>query len=114
MERALVADCRRLADHDAHAVIDEDAPADGGPRMDLDAGEEADPVRDEAREPGKAHRPQRVREAVQLQRVEARIARDHFPHAARGGIAFENALDVFADAGEHQRSLVFPTKIINY
>jgi len=27
--------------HHAHAVIDEDAPSDGGPRVDLDAGEKA-------------------------------------------------------------------------
>jgi hypothetical protein len=69
---------------------------------------------------------------MELQRVEARIAREDLPHAARGGIAFENALDVFTHAAEHDGlsarssmiagsflnhacgSIVFPTKIINY
>jgi hypothetical protein len=38
---------------------------------------------------------------MQLERVKAGIAREDLPHAARGGIAFENALDVFSYAIEH-------------
>ena len=61
VDRAVVADLGRLADHDAHAVVDEDAPADLRARMDLDAGEEARQVRDEAPHPVQAVRPAPVR-----------------------------------------------------
>src|SRR5204862_2773358 len=101
IELAASAALPHFADHHAHAVVDEHAPADCRARMDLDAGEEADRVRREAREPAQAHRPERVRHAMELQRVEARITREDFPHAASGGIAFENALDVFTHAAEH-------------
>ena len=47
VEVAVVADLRRLADDDAHAVVDEEALADLGAGVDLDAGEEAADVRDE-------------------------------------------------------------------
>src|SRR5207253_4956747 len=114
VERAVVADFRRLADHDTHAVVDEDAAPDARAGMDLDAGEEAGHVRKEPREPSQLRLPQRVRDAMQLERVEARIARENFPDRARGRIAFEHATDVFADSSEHGRSLVFPTKIINF
>ena len=38
VEVAVIADLRRFADDDAHAVVDEEALADFGARMDLDAG----------------------------------------------------------------------------
>ena len=41
VERAVVADFGGFADHHTHAVIDEEAPADLGARMDLDAGQKA-------------------------------------------------------------------------
>src|SRR4029453_9963595 len=40
VEHHVVAEDRGLADHDAHAVVDEEASADRGPRMDLHAREE--------------------------------------------------------------------------
>jgi hypothetical protein len=49
---------------------------------------------------GSQRSPQRQsvwRDAVELQRVKARIAREHFPHRSRGGVALEHALDVFPD-----------------
>ena len=48
VERHVVADLGGLADHHAHAVIDEEAPTDLRARMDLDAGEEAAEVAHEA------------------------------------------------------------------
>jgi hypothetical protein len=81
---------------------------DDGARMDLDAGEEARDVRAHARKPAQAHRPQRVVHLVQLQRVEARIARDDLEHGPRGGIAFEDAADVFTDTAEHGQKSRIP------
>src|SRR5688572_19992928 len=91
---AVVADFRRLADHYAHAVIDEDAPADLHRRMDLDAGEPAADVRAEAAGPAQAVRPQPVADAVEEDGVQAGVAGQHFPGRARGRIALEHAGDV--------------------
>ena len=48
IERHVVADLGGLADHHAHAVVDEQAPADLGAGMDLDAGQDPPEMRDEA------------------------------------------------------------------
>src|SRR6185312_17184819 len=101
VERAIVPDLRGLADHDTHAVVDEDAAADDGAGVDLDAREEARHVRREAREPAQSPAPVRVGDAVQLQRMEAGITREHLPDGPGGGIALEDALDVLTDAAEH-------------
>ena len=45
VDRAVIADLGRLADDDAHPVVDEDAPADRRARMDLDTGQPARPLR---------------------------------------------------------------------
>src|SRR5262245_26985963 len=47
-QRHILAHLGRLSDHHAHAMIDEDSPAQPGRRMDLDAGERARDVRGEA------------------------------------------------------------------
>src|SRR5262245_53646190 len=47
VERDPIADFARLADHHAHAVVDEEAPADRRAGMDLDAGEKAADLRDQ-------------------------------------------------------------------
>ena len=44
VQQAVVADLRRLADDDAHAVVDDQAVADGGTGVDLDAGPEPAPL----------------------------------------------------------------------
>ena len=51
IERAVVADVGGFADHHAQAVIDEKAPPDRRPRMDLDARQPACEVGKEAPEP---------------------------------------------------------------
>jgi hypothetical protein len=42
-----------------------------------------------------------MRAAVQDQRVQARVAGEHLPAAARGGVAFQDAGDVFTQSAEH-------------
>ena len=66
VDGAVVADLGGLADDHAHAVVDEHAPADGGAGMDLDAGEKARQVRDEAPQPAQAAPPAGMRPAVQI------------------------------------------------
>ncbi len=45
VEQNVVADLGGLADHHAHAVVDEAAPSDHGAGMDLDSGHRADELR---------------------------------------------------------------------
>jgi hypothetical protein len=59
------------------------------------------PVGDEARQPAQAAPPQPVGAAMQHQRVQPRVTRDHLPLAAGGRVAVEDALDVGAQAAEH-------------
>ena len=59
VDGAVVADDGGLADHHAEAVVDEDAPADGGARVDLDAGDDAREIGDEAAQPLQLARPAR-------------------------------------------------------
>ena len=44
VEQAVVSDLRYLPDDDAHAVVDDQAAADGGPGVDLNARPEAAPL----------------------------------------------------------------------
>jgi hypothetical protein len=102
IQRAVVADHRRLADDHTHAVVDEHPLAYGGPGMDLDAGEPACEMRKEARQPAHARTPQPVGDPMQGQRMEAGIAGQHLPGGTGGGVAFENAGDIFTQTGEHE------------
>ena len=54
VEVAVLADDGGLADDDAHAMVDEAAPPDARRGVDLDAGDEAVQVREQAREDGQA------------------------------------------------------------
>jgi hypothetical protein len=73
---AVVADDRRLADDDAHAVVDEQPLADLGAGVNLDAGEHAAEVGNDARQDGDVGVVQGVGQAVQLPGVEAGIGQD--------------------------------------
>jgi len=105
VDGAVVADLGRLAHDDAHAVVDEHAPADHRARMDLDAGEEAPDVRDEAAEPAQPARPAPVGAPVKDERMQPRVAREHLPRRARGGVALADGGDVFTQSGEHGAGL---------
>jgi len=53
VEHHVVTDLRRLTDHDAGAVVDEEAPADARTGVNLDAGrDEASELRDQAGQKG--------------------------------------------------------------
>jgi hypothetical protein len=96
VDRAVVADLRRLADHDAHAVVDEDAPADRRAGVDLDAGEKPRQMRDESPEPTQTVYPAPMRTPVQDERMQPGVAGQHFPGRARCRITRPYAIDVFS------------------
>src|SRR6185295_14829542 len=107
------ADFRRLADHHAHAVIDEHAGADLRAGMDLDAGQPATEVRGEAAEPAQLVLPEPVRQAMDPDRMQSRIAGQHLPAGACRRVPVEDAGDVAAQPIEHERDYS-PTKLLNY
>jgi hypothetical protein len=115
VERAVVSDFGSFADDDAHAVVDEHQPADRRAGVDFDAGQPASPVGQPTREPARATAPEAVAHcAVPYQRMEARIAGQHLPGGACGGIALEYDGDVFTESVEHKTMLPYPTESLNY
>ena len=108
IKRAIVAYLGSLANDHTHAVINEHPPADGRARMDLDSRQEAAPVRQPAREPAESRFPEPIgRPAMPDQRMQAGIASEHFPAAARRGVPVEHDSDVFAQAVEHGVIIAF-------
>ena len=97
VQRDVVTDLRRLADHDPHAVIDEDAPADRRRGVDVDAGQEAAQVADDPRRELDAATPEPVRHAIQHERVHAGIRQHHLEARTRRGVALEDDLDVLLE-----------------
>ena len=97
-EVAVVADDRRLADDDTHTVVDEEALADLGARMDLDAGKEAPNVRYQPRRHLQPLLVQGVGDAVQLPGVKTRVGEHDLEVVDGGGIAPARRLDVTLDA----------------
>ena len=65
-QRHVLAHLGRLADDDAHPVIDEEARAENGRRVDLDAREKASDVRQEAGGDPEAATPEPVRRTERL------------------------------------------------
>src|SRR5690606_7227043 len=105
IKRHVVADLRRLTDNDTHAMIDEKTPADLRAGMNLDAGEPAPQIGIHPRQPLVVTLPEPMRQPVEPDRMQPRIASHHFEGVARRGIAVEYALDIFAHAFEHQSCL---------
>src|SRR3569832_947774 len=102
IERAIVADLRRLADHHTHAVINEKAAADLGGGMELDAREPARESGDEAREPFESRVPELVTQAVIQHRVHTGIRRDDLERRARRRVTVEHDTDVFTQSLKHK------------
>ena len=100
IKRAVVADEGSFADDNPHAVIDEDAPAEDGARMDFDSGEKADDLREEAREQFPALHPQPVIDSVGNARVESGIAKQDTERRRCCRITLEDGLDVFPNSRE--------------
>ena len=95
VDRAVVANFRRLADHDAHAVVDENPAADLCARMNFNAGEEAPDVGDPAGEALPPLKPAPVRRAVDDHRMKPRIGKEDFERAVRCRILFPDGFNKF-------------------
>ena len=81
VDGAVVANLRRFANHDAHAVVDEQAAADAGAGMDFDAGEAPAPLADHTRQEPVAPAVEKVGRPVKEQDVKARVEQQNFRQA---------------------------------
>ena len=104
VEHDVVAHFGRLADDDAHAVIDEEAAADRRAGVDLDAREPAHELRARARDESEAAPPEPVVDTVGPDGVQTGVEERDLESAARGGVAELRRDEVFAHAcdGAHE------------
>ena len=98
VDRATVTDFGCFAHHNAHRVVKENARANLGTRMNLDARQKARQMRDKTAQPLKAVGPAPVGASMQDEGMQPGVAGQHFPGTAGGGVAFKNALNVGAEA----------------
>src|SRR5262245_25937973 len=101
IEPAIVTDIGCFSDHDAHAVVDEKASADGRPGMDLDPSEPPREMRDETRQPFESEFPHPMGKPVELKRVKSWITSDDFPIRTGCRITLENDSHLLFQTIEH-------------
>jgi len=108
VEGAVIADLGRLADDHAGPVVDEEAIADAGSGMDLDAGDGAAQVGDDPRREVEAPVPEGVGQAVSLAGVEAWIGQDDLQGAAGRRVPLQCRLNIPSHATEEAHTLLTP------
>ena len=91
------ADYGGLADNDAGGVVDEEALANSGARVDVNAGPSVAVFRHDPGDKGNAHGVEFVGEALDGDGLETGIAEDHFLLGEAGGVAVVGGLDVSLD-----------------
>lgn len=94
IQRAVIADHGRFADHDAHAVVDEQIFPDCRPGMDLNARAPAGALGDHAGNKLHIAAVKPVRPAVGAHRLKAGIEEIHLCPAARGGVALHHGVQL--------------------
>src|SRR5450759_8909 len=90
----VVSDLGRLADHDAHAMVDEEPLTDGRALVYLDAGYHSGEHRYRAREAGNVSQVQVVGDPMGPDGMEPRVGRDDLERAGGRGVAVLHGLDV--------------------
>ena len=103
IERAIIADLGGFADHDAHAVIDEQAAADARPGVDLDPGQYPPDMRHEAAGQIPAVLPQPMREAIIEQSLKPGIAQHDFEPRSGRRIARQSRIYLVSQVSERHR-----------
>ena len=97
IESHIVADDRGLADHDAHAVIDEQAAPNLRAGMNFDSGQQTRNLREPAREQEKRMIPEPVIHAIEPDRMQAGVAEKYFQARLGRGIVLHHVGHVFAN-----------------
>src|SRR5205814_4834645 len=87
VERHVFPDLGRLADDDAHAMVDEEPRTEPSRRVDLDARQEPREVGEDTGRGYPAGAPEAVGDAMEHESVDARIAEERLEAGAQGGVA---------------------------
>ena len=101
----IITDLRRLTNDHAHTMVNEKAPSDLGPRMNLNTRQKSGNLRNESRDQIKAFAVEPMRQPVQQNRVKARITKNDFQHALRGRIFPEDGRQLLANRGDRSLAL---------
>src|SRR5881409_2269070 len=105
VDRHLVPDLARLTDHHPGPVVDEEAPPDACPRMDVDAGTRVGVLAHDARDDRHTLRMEEVRQSIHRNRLKTRVGEDDLLERLRGRIAVVGRLDVGPQDGTNVRDL---------
>jgi hypothetical protein len=89
------------ADDHPHAVIDEEAAADFGAGMDLDAGEKTADVGGEPGEEVEPPQPEAMGQPMEEHGVKPGIAENDFELAAHCRVTLENDLEILLQGSKH-------------
>src|SRR5207247_412292 len=101
----LVPDLARLTDHDPGPVVDEEAPPDARPGMDVDAGTRVGVLAHDARDDRHALGMEDVRQSIHRSRLETRVGEDDLLERLRGRIPVVGRFDVGPEDGTNVRDL---------
>src|SRR5262249_36484732 len=104
IKRHIVSQLGRLADHDAHSVVDEHAPPDLGAGMNLDAGQQTAKMGQKTPQDMPTALPSSVGRPVKQQRMQPRIAKHDLQPRSGGRIARHNRGDILAKMLEDHKS----------
>lgn len=113
VDRAVVAHHGGFTDHHAHAVIDEDAAADTGGRVNFDAGAETSDVAQPPCKAVTALNPTPVGSAVKRQRMQTGIAENHLHRTERRRVSLKNGPHVFLNALKHLLRILFLSVLVS-
>ena len=86
-----------LADHDTHAVINEQSASDFCSGMNFDSGQKPRDLRQPSRGKQEAMIPQPVVDAIEPDGMQSRIAEVDFQPGLGRGVAFQHSGDVLAN-----------------
>ena len=86
IDRAVIADLGRFAKHNAHAMVNEQPVADLGTGVDLNAGQVAGQLADEARQEETLVTVQKMCNFVRYQHMETGVQNDDLRHIACGRV----------------------------
>src|SRR5579871_1038804 len=101
IEQDIVTDLGGFPDHYAHSMVDKEPAANGGPRVNFDAGEETAYLGNEARQQGNTPAIQFMGKTVRQNGMEAGVAEKDLDDRFGGGIFAEDSLELFPNGSKH-------------
>lgn len=101
IQHHIIADDRRLPDHRAHAMVNEQPPADDGAGMNLNPRQPPRQLRDEPRCAQPSPNPQAVGQPVRHDGMHPGIEQQHLRARTRRRVAGKNGVDIVFKTFEH-------------